>query len=97
MTRDKEAPTTVPSLSVLLIQVTPDERVQIESLDRAISEKIMLGRLVTNWCAKCRRWRFQFVSNERLKSVLSNETFLCTKCGTPVPLLTDNAHTLAAS
>lgn len=96
MAREKEKPP-VPSFSIISLNVSPDERVQLDSISHAIAEKLMHGKLVTNWCPKCGKWRFQFVSQERMKSVLSNETFLCTKCSTPIKLILDNLHVLVAS
>jgi hypothetical protein len=95
--KEKEKPNVIPSLGTLLYDVSPDERIQIESVEQAILDKIMAGRLVTNWCSKCGRWRFQFVSHERAKNLISNETFLCTKCSTPIPLIIDKIHTLVVA
>jgi hypothetical protein len=93
----KEKPFQVPSLNALMLEVTNDERIQMEAANNAIGTGMLVGKLCVNWCPPCGRWRLQFVSAERAKTVQPNETFLCTKCGTPIKLILDRVHVLAES
>ena len=97
MPRAKDKPFLTPSFHVLMTDVTNEERMQMEAVGRAISEKSMIGKLVTNWCVSCGRWRLQFVSTERIKTITESDSFLCTKCGTPIKLILEKSHVLMSS
>ncbi len=69
----------------------------MDSLRVAFDQGMFVGKIVTNWCQKCRKWRLEYVSIERLKAPQKDEKFKCATCKEFVPLNTDDEHTVLSN
>lgn len=90
----KEKPPVTPNLQNIVSMMDAAEKMQVAFIRQNFDDKTFLGRLVTNWCGFCGRWRINYVSHIKAAAVLASDCFPCTTCGRQLQLLVDDQHTL---
>jgi hypothetical protein len=90
----KEKPAAIPNLQQIVSFMDATEKTHVTLIRQHFDAKTFVGRLVTNWCGFCGRWRINYFSSERAKIVSPQDCFPCTTCGRQLQLLVDGQHTL---
>ena len=72
------------------------DKKELDLISREFAHKTFIGRVVTNWCPTCGKWRIHYVPQGKLPvdGFVEEETFPCTRCGQKLPLVIDNEHTI---
>ncbi len=94
---EKLTPNEVPNWHALYSNARAAEQDQMGALRAAFQQNSFIGKVVTNWCSYCKKWRLQYVSLEKLQKPVLDETFPCATCAGKVPLIVDEKHTVLSN
>jgi hypothetical protein len=98
MAREKQQQNDKPSWHDIRSKAEPRQAQEMDLINREFGFGTFTGRIVTNWCGICGKWRIHFVSSMRPTTIggfePTDENFKCTKCGKDLPLILDDKHTI---
>jgi len=100
MMASEEKPLEKPEFQKIYAQADARIRDEMLAVNSAFAQKMFVGKLVTNWCPKCRRWRMTYVPKVRLddpNGIPGGQTFPCTFCNGKLLLVNDSFHTLLSN
>ncbi len=94
MAVSREKPSQKPSIPRMLMapNICQAEKDNINLVAKAFRDGLLPGRIVVQWCEKCRRWKTHHVAHGR--NVTYGESFPCNKCKAKLLLVVDDFHTV---